>query len=57
VCIHALVKETADIMGEVVLAMRHGLTLERFAAAIHPHLILTDAMRAAKMVHPGERRR
>ncbi|MEJ2632552.1 MAG: hypothetical protein P8011_10485 [Acidihalobacter sp.] len=44
-------------MGEVVLAMRHGLTLERFAAAIHPHLILTDAMRAAKMAHPGERRR
>ena len=49
--IHALVEGAADIMGEAALAVRHGLTLEQFAAAIHPHPTLTEAMGvAARMV-------
>ena len=41
--IHALVEGAADLMGEAALAVRHGLTLEDLAAAIHPHPTLTEA--------------
>jgi dihydrolipoamide dehydrogenase len=51
--IHALVEGAADIMGEAALAVRHGLTLEQFAAAIHPHPTLTEAMGVAARMASG----
>ncbi len=51
--IHVLVEGAADIMGEAALAVRHGLTLEQFAAAIHPHPTLTEAMGVAARMPPG----
>ncbi|AOV18290.1 hypothetical protein BJI67_15560 [Acidihalobacter aeolianus] len=41
--IHALVEGAADLMGEAELIVRHGLTLEQVAEAIHPHPTLTEA--------------
>lgn len=41
--IHALVEGAADLMGEAALAIRHGLTLNQMASAIHPHPTLTEA--------------
>jgi dihydrolipoamide dehydrogenase len=41
--IHALAEGAADLMGEAALTVRHGLTLEQIAAAIHPHPTLTEA--------------
>lgn len=41
--IHALVEGAADLMGEAALAVRHNLTLEQIASAIHPHPTLTEA--------------
>lgn len=41
--IHALVEGAADLMGEAALAVRHNLTLEQLATAIHPHPTLTEA--------------
>ena len=50
--IHALVEGAADLMGEAALAVRHGLTLEQIATAIHPHPTLTEAFGlAALAVH------
>ena len=47
--IHALVEGAADLMGEAALAVRHGLTLEELAAAIHPHPTLTEAFGLAAL--------
>ncbi len=47
--IHALVEGAADLMGEAALAVRHGLTLEELAAAIHPHPTLTEAFGLAPL--------
>lgn len=41
--IHALVEGAANLMGEAALAVRHSLTLEELAVAIHPHPTLTEA--------------
>ncbi|HYW77505.1 MAG TPA: NAD(P)/FAD-dependent oxidoreductase [Gammaproteobacteria bacterium] len=41
--IHALVEGAGNLMGEAALAVRHGLTLDELAAAIHPHPTLTEA--------------
>lgn len=41
--VHVLVEGAADLMGEAALTVRHGLTLEQIAAAIHPHPTLTEA--------------
>ena len=46
---HALVEGAADLMGEAALAVRHGLTLEQVAAAIHPHPTLTEAFGVAAL--------
>ncbi|MEJ2479988.1 MAG: NAD(P)/FAD-dependent oxidoreductase [Acidihalobacter sp.] len=51
--VHALVEGAADIMGEAALAVRHGLTLEQFATAIHPHPTLTEAMGTAARMAAG----
>lgn len=47
--IHALVEGAADLMGEAALAVRHGLTLEQIASAIHPHPTLTEAFGMAAL--------
>ena len=47
--IHALVEGAADLMGEAALAVRHGLTLEQIASAIHPHPTLTEAFGLAAL--------
>lgn len=47
--IHVLVEGAADLMGEAALAVRHGLTLEEMAAAIHPHPTLTEAFGLAPL--------
>ena len=41
--IHALVEGAGNLMGEAALAVRHGLTLDEVAEAIHPHPTLTEA--------------
>lgn len=47
--IHALVEGAADLMGEAALAVRHGLTIEQLAGAIHPHPTLTEAFGLAAL--------
>lgn len=47
--IHALVEGAADLMGEAALAVRHGLTLQQVAGAIHPHPTLTEAFGLAAL--------
>ena len=47
--VHALVEGAADLMGEAALIVRHGLTLEQVAAAIHPHPTLTEAFGLASL--------
>lgn len=42
--VHALVEGASDVIGEAALAVRHGMTLEQLAQAIHPHPTLTEAM-------------
>lgn len=47
--VHALVEGAADLMGEAALAVRHGLTIEQVADAIHPHPTLTEAFGLAAL--------
>lgn len=48
--VHALMEGAADLMGEAALLVRHGLSLEAIAGAIHPHPTLTESfVQAARM--------
>lgn len=42
--VHALIEGASDLIGEAALVVRHGLTLEHLAQAIHPHPTLTESM-------------
>jgi len=42
--VHALIEGASDLIGEAALIVRHGLTLEQLAQAIHPHPTLTESM-------------
>ncbi|MHB1283959.1 MAG: dihydrolipoyl dehydrogenase family protein [Metallibacterium scheffleri] len=42
--VHALIEGASDLIGEGALIVRHGLTLEQLAQAIHPHPTLTESM-------------
>ncbi len=50
--VHALVEGAGDLMGEAALVVRHGLTLDQVATAIHPHPTLTEAFGLAAL-HAG----
>ncbi|MHB1993465.1 hypothetical protein [Metallibacterium scheffleri] len=41
---HALIEGASAPIGEGALVVRHGLTLEQLAQAIHPHPTLTESM-------------
>ena len=47
--IHVLVEGAADLMGEAALVVRHGLTLDQIATAIHPHPTLSEALGQAAL--------
>lgn len=42
--VHALIEGASDLIGEAALAVRHGMTLEQLAQAVHPHPTLTESM-------------
>ena len=41
---HVLIEGASDLIGEAALIVRHGLTLEQLAQAIHSHPTLTESM-------------
>ena len=47
--VHALVEGAADLMGEAALIVRHELTVDQVAAAIHPHPTLSEALGLAAL--------